>query len=240
MISVCIASYNGAKYIKKQIDSILRQLHNEDELVISDDSSIDETVNIVRLYDDKRIKLLTGYSFHSPIFNFENAIKHSSGDIIVLSDQDDVWYENKIETLTRIFYSNPQSLLALHNYDIIDGEGKIVMTKVYGENDITNDSFFKAVHKNKYIGCCMAFRRELLKYILPFPEKIAMHDIWIGLMAKYMNKVVYCEEPLIFYRRHQNNFSSYTPFPLWYRIYYRLYILIRIIYRVHFQIGKLK
>ena len=96
MISVCMAIYNGEKYIKEQIDSILMQLSNEDELVISDDSSNDRTLDIIAEYNDRRIKVLhhipaIGNSFVKAKANFENALSVAKGDYIFLSDQDDVW-----------------------------------------------------------------------------------------------------------------------------------------------------
>ena len=100
-VSVCIPTYNGAKYIKEQLDSILSQLGESDEVIISDDSSSDATLDIIKALNDSRIVILEGGKFRSPIFNVENAMKHSSGSFIFLSDQDDVWLPNKIDlTLT--------------------------------------------------------------------------------------------------------------------------------------------
>ncbi|MDE5758415.1 MAG: glycosyltransferase, partial [Allobaculum sp.] len=91
MISVCIATYNGERYIETQIRSILDQLNEDDEIIISDDSSTDRTLDIIRSLNDSRIKLFAGNKFHSRTFNFENALKQATGDFIFLSDQDDIW-----------------------------------------------------------------------------------------------------------------------------------------------------
>ena len=99
MISVCMATHNGGKYIKEQIDSILVQISNEDELIISDDSSTDDTVEIIKKIKDKRIKLFENNKFFSPNLNFENALLHSKGDIIFLSDQDDIWKKDKVKIM---------------------------------------------------------------------------------------------------------------------------------------------
>ena len=101
MISVCMATHNGARYLQAQLESILSQLGSGDELIISDDSSTDATLEIIRSFDDTRIRLLTGNRFFSPIYNFENALNWVRGHIIVLSDQDDVWLDNKLETVQR-------------------------------------------------------------------------------------------------------------------------------------------
>lgn len=91
MISVCMPTYNGEKFIRIQLESILSQLGNDDEIVISDDSSTDKTVEITKSFNDSRIHLLENNTFHSPIYNLENALKNAKGDFIFLSDQDDEW-----------------------------------------------------------------------------------------------------------------------------------------------------
>lgn len=96
MISVCIATYNGERFIREQISSIINQLGNEDEIIISDNGSTDSTIDIIKEIDDKRIKLIKGPKKKSPTSNFENALMHAKGEYIFLSDQDDVWKDNKI------------------------------------------------------------------------------------------------------------------------------------------------
>nr|AIA84980.1 Glycos_transf_2 [uncultured Leptotrichia sp.] len=95
MISVCMATYNGSSFIKAQLESILFQLNTNDEVVISDDGSSDDTLSIIEAFNDPRIRLIEGPKIHSVAHNFEYAIRHSRGDIIFLSDQDDVWLNNK-------------------------------------------------------------------------------------------------------------------------------------------------
>src|SRR5690606_17055698 len=98
-ISVCIPTYNGEKYIKAQLESILVQLKPEDEVIISDDSSTDNTIEVIKLFADQRIKLFTNNKFKSPKFNLENALSKATGDIFFLADQDDIWEKDKIFTL---------------------------------------------------------------------------------------------------------------------------------------------
>lgn len=110
MISVAMASFNGEKYIKKQILSILDNLNEDDELVISDDGSTDCTLQIIKEFQDSRIKLIKGN--HEGINkNFENAIVHCMGDYIFLSDQDDEWYPSKVSTVMKYFNDNPSCVL---------------------------------------------------------------------------------------------------------------------------------
>ena len=224
MISVCIASYNGEKYIEEQLLSILCQLDVKDEIIVSDDSSTDNTLDKVKGLHDDRIKLFPRNKFHSPIFNFENALKKANGDIIFLCDQDDIWLPNKVNVMVE----------QLKKFDLVVSDCKVVD----GNLNILQDSFFASLNsgsgfcknliKNTYLGCCMAFRRDILDYVLPFPCHIAMHDIWIGLSVELHGCVSFINQPLMLYRRHGNNVSfggEKSHFSLWYRIKYRLEML---------------
>ena len=104
MTSVCMATYNGQKYLREQIESILCQLSANDELVISDDHSTDSTVDIIRSYGDSRIKMYANELTKGVTHNFENALNKSKGDIIFLADQDDVWLPNKISKMEKKFH----------------------------------------------------------------------------------------------------------------------------------------
>lgn len=205
MISVCMATYNGEKYIKEQLSSILSQLSEKDEIIVSDDSSIDKTVEIIESFKDKRIKILKNNKFRQPNLNFENALKYSKGDIIFLSDQDDVWVENKVEII----------LNQLKKYDLIVSDAFITDKKL----NITNESLFSEVNsnrgilkniiKNTYYGCCMAFKRKVLKKALPFPKTREIgHDLWLGIIADRYFKVKFLKEKLIYFRRHENTLTT--------------------------------
>lgn len=199
-------SYNGEKFIKQQIDSILDQLAVNDELVISDDSSSDKTIDIIKSYKDKRIRLFENQKFKSPIFNLENALRHAEGDFIFLADQDDIWYPDKVKTV----------LDQLKNYDLVVSNCKLIDAN----NAILEPSFFQLIHsgkgffknlyKNTYLGCCMAFDKSVLEYALPFPKGIAIHDHWIGLNAELFSSIYFCDEKLVGYRKHDNNQTPFT------------------------------
>lgn len=202
MISVCMATYNGEKYIKEQIDSVLCQLDLNDELIISDDGSTDNTLNILKKYNDDRIKIFNNENRKGVVGNFENALNQAQGEYIFLSDQDDIWIEGKVE----------KCLLQLQNADLVLHNAKII-------NDLTiiHSSFFeyrgskpgywKNLIKNSYIGCCIAFNSKVKAEVISFPEGIAMHDMYIGLKAERKFKITFIEEPLLLYRRHDNNAS---------------------------------
>ena len=117
MISVCMATYNGERYLREQVDSILRELGEGDELVISDDGSTDSTLDIIKSFGDVRIKIFHNEGHHGVNGNFENAISKSTGDYIFLSDQDDVWIEGKVKECLEAL---GDSDLVLHDAMIVE------------------------------------------------------------------------------------------------------------------------
>lgn len=199
-----MATYNGEKYIKEQIDSILIQLGKGDELIISDDGSYDNTCSIIESYVDKRIKLFYNNGKHGFIGNFENALRQCKGDYIFLSDQDDYWKENKVSV---VMESLKKYSLVIHNAEIIDGNGRPV-GHTYYDSLHKGTSFFMNFLKTRWLGCCMAFRREVLNYCLPFPKGIDGHDYWIGMMGMLKYKYLFMPDVLMCYRRHSDNVSS--------------------------------
>lgn len=199
MISVCIATYNGEKYIEEQLNSILKQLAETDEIIISDDSSTDLTIKIIKEINDKRIKLILNNKFYSPTLNFENALKSASGEYIFLSDQDDVWADDKI--LKMMQYLKEYDLVISDAY--ITDEALNVISDSAFKTFKSRSGIIKNIHINTYYGCCMAFKKELLKTALPFPRnKEIGHDLWLGLVAEITGKVYFFNEKLIYFRRH--------------------------------------
>ena len=224
-----MATYNGAKFIGPQIKSILAQLGNDDELIISDDSSTDLTLEIIKAFDDSRIKIYIG-QYHNPTLNFENALRKARGEYIFLSDQDDIWLDNKVQVV--MGYLNNYDLVA-HNCLFVDEKGGLIGRMLFNIN-YDKRGFIRNLIHNNYCGCCMAFNRKLLLRSLPFPSGI-MHDVWIGLLAELFFKPMIIDDQLILHRLHINNASS-TGFrsnmSYIHRIKYRLRILIELIRRL--------
>lgn len=231
MISVCIATYNGEKYIKEQLDSILLQLGMNDEVIVSDDSSTDKTLDIIKSYKDKRIKIFPNNKFYSPIFNFENALKQAKGDYIFLADQDDIWLPNKVAIMTE--YLKNGFDLVLSDGEIVDIDLNTISDSIYSLLHSKQGFIHNFLH-NSYSGSRMAFTRDLLNYVLPFPSRIAMHDIWIGLCAELYFNPLFISDKLILYRKHGDNVSvtgEKSPYSLRFKIQYRFYIFIQLIKR---------
>lgn len=230
-VSVAMAAFNGEQYISEQISSILNNLSVGDELIISDDGSSDETVQLIKHYmkKDPRIKLIHGPKKGIKA-NFENALRECSGEIIFLSDQDDIWADNKVQRCLEPF--NDISCMAInHNGEMVNAlkekEGYTLF-----EWRKSGSGIIKNMWKNSYVGCCMAFRSQLLPFILPIPADIEMHDQWIGLLAEYQGRTVFIEDKLIKYRRHETNASSLHHHSLLKMVKNRMILMIRLMERI--------
>ncbi|MEK3992187.1 glycosyltransferase family 2 protein [Robertmurraya sp. FSL R5-0851] len=207
-VSVAMATYNGEKYIRQQIDSILSQLGDEDELVISDNHSKDNTVSIINEYvsGDPRVKLfLQDEKGVTP--NFENAIKHTKNEIIFLSDQDDIWKPEKVETVKTYYKKHPAVLMIMSDITVVDNNLQPTIDSFYDYRG-SRAGVMKNIIKNSYIGCAMSFRKELKDKILPIPRNAPMHDMWIGLVADMNKGALLIPEKLIYYRRHESTVTT--------------------------------
>ncbi len=239
-ISVCLASYNGEKYIKEQIESILVQLKPNDELVISDDYSTDNTLGIIKSLNDPRIKIchplkkqptkkLNYEEKLKRIFdNFQNAFWNSTGDLIFFSDQDDIWDKEKYRKIVDLSYEYD---LIIHDALILseDLNNKKSLFDLINVN-VDKSSYFHTLRHNPYLGCTMAFSRSLGNLAFNTPYKAIPHDTWIALIAFICKfKIKVCQEPLIFHRLHGNNnsFCMKSPNPLHFKLKYRIQLLIR-------------
>lgn len=225
-ISVCMATYNGQKYLREQIDSILCQLSEDDELVISDDHSTDETVEIIRSYDDRRIRLYSNELAKGVTHNFENALNKSKGDVIFFADQDDVWLPTKIETLTDFLIDGDYDVVT-GNCSLTDSELNVTQERYYTDESPIDRSVWGNFKKDLWLGSCMAFRRRVLDEVLPIPKRLAAHDLWLALYCQIRFKCGYCSEVLQLYRRHDNTVSfagGKSTNSLWYKLSYRAYL----------------
>lgn len=225
MISVCIATFNGEKYIKQQIASILPQLSNSDEIIISDDGSNDNTIQEIRSFESPIIHIYKNNNDHGYTPNFENALKHAKGDIIFLADQDDIWYSNKLKYTIEILKDYD---LVVTDATIIDADGNKTYESFY-EMRKPKHSFIGNLIKFGYLGCCIAFKKKILDRAIPFPQnhKYCTHDNWLFLVAQTYYTVYISNKKMIYYRRHSQNTSTgainrHKGF--YFRIAYRIYL----------------
>lgn len=234
-ISVAMAAYNGEKYIKEQCESILQQMHEEDELIVSVNQSSDntETILLQMKEQDNRISVFN-CSEQGVIANFENAIRNCNNEVIFLADQDDVWMPDKIDVMLKYF----------GQYDCVVCDAEIVdqfldpVAASYFKIRKSGPGIAKNIWKNTYMGCCMAFKRSMLNKILPFPRNIPMHDSWIGLICEVYGQTAFIDRKLIKYRRHDTNASntaSASTAPITKKIQDRMNLLINLLKRILFE-----
>jgi glycosyltransferase involved in cell wall biosynthesis len=236
-----MATYNGEKYLKQQMDSILEQLDDSDELIISDDGSTDRTLEIINSYNDRHIvllhhekKLTIRNDKHSNIRyavnNFENALSHARGDCIFLSDQDDVWLEGRKNECLKYLRDYD---IVLCNYNIINENGEVKCEKYLRKSPISKFIIFNILNM-QFIGCCIAFNRKLLDYVLPFPMTLFVHDVWIGSIGNRLGKSYFIDKVLHGYRRHESNISyiKKSKNSIFYKIYYRIVLYIQVVKRI--------
>lgn len=244
MNSVCIATYNGEKFIAEQLTSILGQIAPNDEVIISDDGSTDSTCAIIESFGDQRITLLHNNA-HNFKHNFINALQHARGKYIFLSDQDDVWLPNKYEICCNY----------LTQYDLVVTDNIITDTNL----NTIHPSFFafyksgkgilKNAIRNTYFGACMAFRHDVLDLALPIPQTNEIgHDIWIGLVAEIVGTVYFIPQPLLLYRRHSqaltnlnDSFLHRSQRNLFVKIWSRCIVLAAVVrFYLSYKVGKFK
>ena len=235
MISVCIATYNGALYITEQLASICAQLSADDEIIISDDGSTDRTLDVVRDFGDPRIRIVRNNSQRCYTANFENALSYAKGDYIFICDQDDVWLPNKVETVVHCLRDEGYSVVA-HDAIITDAS----LTPTGHSYYRIKGHIFRGLAGNlirfSFLGCCLAVRKEVLKKALPFPSDhlLCTHDNWLFLCASAFGRAKVLDQPLIYYRRHAGNTSQggqNEHKPWTFRIRYRLYLIAHLIRR---------
>ena len=161
---------------------------------------------IIKSYKDNRIILLNGPR-KGVKKNFENAIRACKGKYVFLSDQDDVWECNKIDEVLKAFQENDCTLV-IHDAEVVDDKLQTINESFF-EYRKCGAGILKNIYKNTYIGCCMAFDRNITENILPIPDDVEMHDQWIGVVNEIRyTKSLFLNKKLIKYRRHNNNTSK--------------------------------
>jgi hypothetical protein len=209
-VSVCLAAYNGARLIEAQLRSILGQLHADDEVVVVDDASSDGTCGVIEGLNDSRIRLMRRTSNQGVLRTFEDAIQMATGEILFLSDQDDLWTADKVSTVLAAFRSAPEADIVVSDATLIDGEGALIGPSYYASLHKFKPGILSNLLHCRYLGCTMAIRTRIRSRVLPFPRGAdVLHDLWIGTSnAIFGGKTIFIERPLVQYRRHEGNVTG--------------------------------
>lgn len=215
-LSIALATYNGERYIAEQLDSITRQTRPPDELVVSDDASVDATRAIVLDFARHApfpVRLLTNSERLGSTRNFEVAIRACDGDIIFLCDQDDVWYPDKIALIEKRFMDDPGAGVVFTDADVVDQNLHPLGLRLWEAVRFrppeqvqveAGDAFSVLLRRYVVTGATMAFRSRYRDFLLPIPD-IWVHDAWIAMLMGATSNLAALPAPLIAYRQHGAN-----------------------------------
>jgi glycosyltransferase involved in cell wall biosynthesis len=207
VISVCVATHNGARWIEAQLRSVLSQIGGGDEVIVVDDASSDRTVATILALADPRIRIVQNERNVGVDLTFQRALTLAKGDVLFLCDQDDLWHPHKVKRVMRVFQVYPDVTLVLSDAQLIDASGQLLAPSYFAIRGAYRQGVLASIVKSKFLGCAMAVRSSMRKYFLPFPIPIPGHDMWIGTINELYGKTCFLPEPLISYRRHGSNAS---------------------------------
>jgi len=215
-VAVCMATYNGEKYLAAQLDSLFAQTFSNFMLYISDDCSVDGTVAIIEEYKKvypNRIVLYCGQETRGVVKNFEWLISSCTETYMALCDQDDVWFPEKLENELNAIVAYPLEMPLLVHSDLQMRECdlSLLYASYFNYRGIFLDEE-RALHRiighNGVMGCTVVMNQALKKKILPFPAQLDVHDYWIALVAEVCGRRVTLKKPLLHYRIHAENSSN--------------------------------
>jgi glycosyltransferase involved in cell wall biosynthesis len=207
LISIALCTFNGEKYLRKQLDSLVSQTYPNLEIVAVDDQSTDQTWEILQEYHHRYPKFtcLRNSSNLGLQRNFEKALKHCHGEWIAISDQDDIWDKDKIQKLYDISHGN---ILVYHDSEFIkENEESMDIFMSEKLNFVRGKNPKPFLLFNCVSGHSMLFHHSLLEKALPFPE-VGFYDHWLAFVASHWGNIDFIQEPLVKYRQHSNNVTD--------------------------------
>lgn len=213
-VSVCMATYNGLPYVSEQLRSILNQLREEDEVVIVDDCSSDGTLQYLKTILDRRLRILANDVNIGHVRTFERTLREARNDIVLLTDQDDVWLPHHRDTLAA---ASARYGLAVSNFDYLNDAQPAARYDRLTDHD--RPSVAATLGKilfgrSPYFGCVMAIRRDVLQLALPIPTYVEAHDIWIAIVALMNRKICHVESATTLRRIHASNLTPPSRRPM--------------------------
>lgn len=212
-LSIAMCTYNGARFLAEQLESIAAQTRLPDELIVCDDRSSDETAQIVKDFSRRApftVELVVNEQNLGSTKNFEKAISICRGDVIALADQDDVWYESKLERIEAVFTDKPFVGVVFSDADVVDENLVALGYRLWRSvgfsparrKDLSNGRGTQVLlNHNVVTGATMAFRSKFRALVLPIPENW-VHDGWIALLISVFADLALIHDPLMRYRKH--------------------------------------
>lgn len=211
-VSVCMATYQGERYVERQLHSILEQLGASDEVIVVDDCSRDRTVEVIERVGDPRIKLFRNTINRREVYSFGRAIEIATGDIVFLSDQDDIWLPGRVQLMADRLLQSGAALIT-SNFEWMDADERPLAVSFDGVSSEDSARHLKNIvdifiGKTNYFGCAMAFKRELVSLITPIPSYVESHDLWIALAANQIRSNLHLDDKTLRKRRHDSNTTN--------------------------------
>ena len=211
-VSVCMATYRGERYVETQLRSILDQLASGDEVIVVDDCSTDATVEAIQRINDSRIALHVNDRNRREVYSFNRAIMLAKHDILFLADQDDIWLPGRAEQMAKSLRDTNAALVST-NFEWMDHEEQHLKVSFDGVRACDSERRLKNIleiflGKTNYFGCAMAFQRKLVPLIIPIPDYVESHDLWIALAANLIASNLHLDEATLRKRRHSSNATS--------------------------------
>lgn len=216
MVTILLAAYNGERFLKEQLDSLLSQTVKEIQILYSDDGSTDHTLDILEEYEARfpdTIKRLSGKKTGSAWANFFRLLSEAEGDYFMLCDQDDVWLPQKVELTLKEMkameakYGNKKPLLVHSDLSVTDKKGRVIHPSMvkYQKIAVKDNRFSHYLVENNITGNTVMINQALRHYLSFIPEECVMHDWWLGLLASCFGEIAYIGRPLLLYRQHEDN-----------------------------------
>lgn len=208
--SICMATYNGERFLREQVESILSQMQLDDELVIVDDASNDGTLAYLESIGDRRIRVYCNPTNIGHVQSFAKVISLARGTYILMADQDDVWIDGRLNTIREALTNGPA--LVSTNSEFIDSEGRMILPLHPDLVEADSNRYITNIlriftGKAYYDGCTMGLRRELLRLVLPIPNYVESHDLWIAMAGNAARTNRHLARYTLRRRLHGNNAS---------------------------------
>lgn len=200
-----MATYNGSSFVIQQIESILHQLGTNDELVVVDDASTDETRQLIRAFADPRIRLMEASKNQGYVRSFEQAVLASEGAFILLADQDDIWIDGRLE---RMLEALEHDHVVATNFDVLGGGPRPSIPRLRSEDSRRHAANLLGIliGYRAYYGCGMGFRRDFLTMFAPVPPYLReSHDLWVAICGNVVGSICHLDAPTLLRRIHGDN-----------------------------------